>query len=62
MNALGSLIAAATCNNRQLINSTPISIHLNQAGHSIKDILLIPWPLESFATAVTQSEGPVVGR
>ena len=32
-------------NHRQLSDPTPVSLHLNQAGHSINDVILIPLEL-----------------
>ena len=32
-------------NHRQLIDPTPVSLHFNQAGHSINDVILIPLEL-----------------
>ena len=35
----------STLNYQQLTDPTPVSLHFNQAGHSINDVILIPLEL-----------------
>ena len=42
MNALGNTNVLSFLNHQQLSTTTPVSLHLMEAGHSINDVRLIP--------------------